>query len=83
MGGLFRWTREWRKGPQVGGADEVQTRGDTGSPQGLGWEGLDGRTVTVAKCEPKDRAAGAWLVHPLLSLPDLAHRGAQQTFENG
>lgn len=33
--------------PRSGGAEEVQTRADTGSPQGPGWEGLGGREVTV------------------------------------
>lgn len=77
-------------GPESGGressqgrAEEVQTRAATGSPKGLHWEGLGGGEVPVAEGEAEDRAAGAWLAHPLLNLLDLARRGAQQTFENG
>lgn len=53
----------------------------------MGWEGPDGREVTAAKCEPKERAAEVWLVGPLLNPqdlgPNLAHRRAQLMFENG
>lgn len=53
----------------------------------MGWEGPDGREITVAECEPEEKAAEVWLVHPPLNPQDLgpnpAHRRAQQTFENG
>ena len=33
------------------------------------------KKVTVAEGEPEARAAGAWLAHLPLNIPDLARRG--------
>lgn len=61
LGGVFWKFREERKGTQSGYSPRA---GQTTS--GLGWEGPDGREITVAACERREEQRG-WLVHLLLN----------------
>lgn len=61
LGGVFWKFREERKGTQSGYSPRA---GQTTS--GLGWEGPDGREITVAACERREEQR-VWLVHLLLN----------------